>query len=124
MDRQDAEIFAQLATDYWKLMRAFDRARALVGSPHEARLDAQAKYAETRLASALDGASMRIVAYNGEIYSADLPVTAINADEFPNSDEAGLRVASTLEPAVIQDMTVIRTGRVALELAAVPANKD
>jgi hypothetical protein len=124
MNRKDAEIFAQLAVDYWKLMRAFDRTRALAGQPHEARLEAQAKYADGRLTSALNAASMRLVSFDGAAYTADLPVSAINADEFPDQAEAGLRVASTLEPAVIQDMTVIRTGRVALEPCDAPAKKE
>jgi hypothetical protein len=124
MDRQHAEIFAQLAVDYWKLMRAFDRSRALAGQPHDARLEAQAKYADGRLTSALEAASMRLVTYDGAAYTADLPVSAVNADEFPDQDEAELHVASTLEPAVILDMNVIRTGRVALELRDASAKKD
>ena len=124
MDRPHAEIFAQLAVDYWKLIRAFDRTRALAGQPHDARLQAQAKYADGRLTSALDAASMRLVTYDGDAYTADLPVSAVNADEFPDRDEAELRVASTLEPAVILDMNVIRTGRVALELRDASAKKD
>jgi hypothetical protein len=124
MDRQHAEIFAQLAVDYWKLMRAFDRSRALAGQPHDARLEAQAKYADGRLTSALDAASMRLVTYDGIAYTADLPVSAVNADEFPGEGGADLRVASTLEPAVIHNMNVIRTGRVALEPCDAPAKEE
>ncbi len=44
-------------------------------------------------------------------YSANLPVTAVNAEDFVDGDAV---IEQTLEPAIIVGTTAVKTGRVFL----------
>ncbi|MCF3935855.1 hypothetical protein L1787_20910 [Acuticoccus sp. M5D2P5] len=122
-----AELIAELSVDYWKLLRAFERARDAASPDRSARLTAQARYAESRLVAGLQAAGMRLATFDGETFSAELPVSALNAEDFTDRGAETLRIASTVEPAIIRDMTVIRTGKALVEAAPAetkPADED
>ena len=117
-----AELIAELSVDYWKLLRAFERARDAASPDRSARLAAQARYAEGRLVAGLQAAGMHLATFDGETFSAELPVSALNSEDFPNAAATILRVASTVEPAIIRDMVVIRLGKALLEIAPAETN--
>jgi hypothetical protein len=104
---------AELASEFWKLLRGFERSIALTPESARSRLAAQARYAAGRLDSILAAAGMRVVAFDGLPFEENMPAIAINADEFARSPEP-VFVERTLEPAIIEGMTVVMTGKVYL----------
>lgn len=102
---------AELATEYWKLLRNYDRLVEAAPETLRQGLVAQAKYGARRLGAILDRAKLVLVTFEGQDYTPNLPMTAVNADDF-----AGERavVDQTLEPAIVSGTTPIRIGRVFL----------
>ncbi|CAN7246493.1 hypothetical protein LJR016_000919 [Devosia sp. LjRoot16] len=103
---------AELASEYWKLLRNYDRVLAAAPENLRAGLTAQAKFGARRLATILASAGMRVETFDGISYSVNLPVTAVNADDF--ADGPTPVIEQTLEPAIIFGTSAIKTGRVYL----------
>ncbi|GAA0026819.1 hypothetical protein [Bradyrhizobium ottawaense] len=103
---------AELASEYWKLVRAFERSIALTPEPHHNRLHAQARYAHGKLDSILDRAGVRIATFDGAEFEINLPVTAVNAEDMNSG--ASCIIERTLEPTIILNDQVVLTGKVFL----------
>jgi hypothetical protein len=107
-------LTAQLAAEFWKTLRSLDRAAAAISDDKlRAGIEAHARFARGRLETILAAGSLSLMTFEGRIYEPNLPVSAVNADEF-NNDETELVVSHTLEPTVIQDMVPLVVGRVML----------
>src|SRR5262249_46283701 len=104
---------AELASEFWKLLKAFEKAVALAPIEARPRLLAQARYAASRLVTILAGEDMRIVSFDGGSFEQSIAAVAINADEIAGMPGEPI-VERTLEPAVISGVTVIITGKVYL----------
>jgi hypothetical protein len=101
---------AELGSEYWKLLQAFERSVVFAPDSAKARLSAQARYASERLTALLEKAGMRIVSFDGLKFEVNLPAIAVNAEDIA-SDQVCV-VERTLEPAVIADSGIIITGKV------------
>ena len=99
-----------MAVDYWKLLRAFERAVGEVPEARAARFQAQARFAASRLATHLDAGGLHLGTYEGQAITPAIPVVALNADDL--ADEVRVVVESTVEPAVIAGNRVLALGRV------------
>lgn len=110
--RSDNTQAAELAAEYWKLLRSLRRAIAVMPENARDKLEAGARYSEARLESILAASSMRILDFDGMSFDTGMPVVAINGDEF--SEEEAAVIETTLEPSVIQGMAVLVTGKVFL----------
>lgn len=104
---------AELAVEFWKLLHNYDRFIDAVPEAARPRIVAQARFGKTRLASILQSEDMRLAVYDGHLFEPNLPVVAINDDEFSGSDV--LVISQTIEPTVLQNMDVISVGKVYLE---------
>lgn len=102
---------AELAVEFWKVLRNYDRVVEAAPENQKAGLVAQAKFANRRLVAILDRNGMHIETFDGAAFTANLPVAAVNADDFIDGNPV---VEQTLEPAVVVGTTVVRTGRVFL----------
>lgn len=103
---------AQLAVEYWKLLRAVERAVDLMPEGARQRIASQARYASARLNALLMEHKMSLQVFDGLDFEVNLPASAINSDEI--QDERPCIVERTLEPAVIADMRVVLMGKVFL----------
>jgi hypothetical protein len=101
---------AELASEYWKLLQAFERSVVMAPDPARARLGAQARYSSERLTILMERAGMRIVSFDGLKFEVNLPAIAVNAEDIPSGQACV--VERTLEPAVVADNSVIMTGKV------------
>jgi hypothetical protein len=104
---------ADLAVEFWKLLNNYDRLIDVVPDAAKQRLLAQARYGKMRLAAILQSEDMHMVLYDGHPFGANLPVVAINNDDF--SSEDGLIISQTIEPTVMKNMDVVTVGKVYLE---------
>lgn len=103
---------AELASEYWKLVRAFERSIALTPAAHHNRLNAQARYATSKLDTILERIGFKIATFDGAVFEINLPVTAVNAEDV-NSNSSCM-IERTLEPTIILDDQVVLTGKVFL----------
>ncbi len=104
--------FAELASEYWKLLQAFERCAMLAPESAKPRLAAQARYASERLKTLLERDGMRVVTFDGLNFEVNLPAVAVNAEDIA-SDRTPV-IERTLEPAIVSKFTVIITGKVYL----------
>ena len=81
-------------------------------------LDEQNKYASQfqwfskKVTKALDDAGIKVVTLDGQLYDPGIAVTPLNIEDFEAEDI--LYVAQTMEPIIMQDNAVIKTGTVIL----------
>lgn len=103
-------VLGALAVDYWKLLRSFERVAADAPPDKAVRLQAQARFSANRLTAHLEASGLNLVTFDGQAITAEMPIIAINADEFDG--QPGIVVESTIEPAVVAGSRVISVGRV------------
>jgi hypothetical protein len=103
---------AQLAVEYWKLLRIVERAIEAAPAGAKERLASQARYSAARLDTLLTDQNMSVQGFDGMDFEVNLPASPINGDDFPKA--AGVVVERTLEPAVISNMGVVIMGKVFL----------
>ncbi len=108
MDDSTGEIIADLAVDYWKLMRAFERLLGQVPPERARRAEGQLRFAAGRLTISLEAAGLSLAVFDGRPLDATIPASAINAED--TLDFA--IITETLEPAVLAGNRVLRTARV------------
>jgi hypothetical protein len=101
---------AELASEYWKLLQAFERCVVFAPDSARVRLTAQMRYSSERLTNLLERSKMRIVSFDGLEFEVNLPAIAVNAEDIQSGRTC--IVERTLEPAVVADNGVILTGRV------------
>lgn len=106
---------AHLAVEYWKLLRAFERTVDRLPREHVAKTSAQLRFSARRLELLLDECGLKLVTFDGQEFEPNLPMTALNSDDF--SDGELLTVDTTIEPAVVENMTVLHLGKVVLKKA-------
>lgn len=56
------------------------------------------------------GYGLQLATFEGQAIAAEMPIVAINADEFEG--QAGVIVESTIEPAVVAGSRIVSVGRV------------
>ena len=110
----DSDVLVRLLVEHWKVLRAFERTILRLPVEHRNRSAAQLNYSLGVLDTLVKEAGLRLVVFDGQIYSANMPATAVNAEDF--AEGAALVVEQTVEPALIRDMTVIHFGRVLVAL--------
>ena len=111
----DQLSMAELASEYWKLLRAFERSAAFAPESARTRLSAQARYSSERLALSLQKAGLRLVSFDGVKFEVNLPAVAVNAEDIPSGQTSV--VERTLEPAVVADNGIVLTGKVFLTVS-------
>lgn len=105
--------FANLAIELWKLIRSFEQALQMLPLDKQQKVKAQVRFSYNRLLSLLDDADLRMVSFDGKPFEPNLPVTAVNADDFDGVTE-NLVVKQTIEPAVVKETKVLVFGKVTL----------
>ena len=108
----NGKTMAQLAVEYWKLLRVLDRALESVPEDRRERYASQGRYAAGRLEELLKEQKMSVQSFDGMDFEINLPASAVNGDEFTGRED--VVVARTIEPAVIADMRPILMGKVYL----------
>jgi hypothetical protein len=103
---------AQLAVEYWKLLRAAERAIETIPDGSKERFASQTRYASGRLDALLLQEKMSVQSFDGMDFEVNLPASAVNGDEF--ADCLGATVERTIEPAIIADMRPVIMGKVYL----------
>ena len=104
----------KLAVEYWKLIRSYERSLPLLPATHHAKTQAQIRYSANRLEAILSQLQIVLQTYEGKIFEPNLPVTAVNAEDF-DSENKTLIIDQTIEPAIIFETNVLAMGKVILK---------
>ena len=107
------KTLAHLVVEYWKLLRAFERAIDRLPHEHVPKTAAQLRFSAGRLESLLKEGGLNLVTFDGQKFEPNIPAAALNAEDF--SDDELLAVDRTVEPAVVENMTVLLLGKVVLK---------
>ena len=81
-------------------------------------LDAQSKYLSQyawfskKVLKALDEAGLKLLSLEGQTYDPGMAVTPLNIDDFETDDQ--LYIQQMIEPVIMQDGNVLKTGTVIL----------
>ena len=105
---------AELAVHYWKLCHAFERELAFVPENRLQSGEAMLRFARRKLETILDRHAMRVVTFDGELWSPALPVSPINPDDIDTPDAI---VDATIEPTIMGANAPIIAGKVLLRNA-------
>lgn len=109
----DSKTLAHFAVEYWKLLRAFERTIDRLPHEHVAKTAAQLRFSAGRLESLLKEGGLNLVTFDGQKFEPNIPATALNAEDF--TDAEILVIDRTVEPAVVENMTVLLLGKVVLK---------
>ena len=112
IDTDFMAVSSRISVEMWKLIRSFEKAIDDLPTDKADRRLAQLRYSKDRLEIILGEAGLRFITFDGENFSANLPVSPINADEFSDCDEC--IIESTLEPSIIGYDRVVHTGKIVL----------
>lgn len=105
---------AELAVDFWKLLRVSERTMAGLPEEKRTRVAAQLRFSASRLDAHLEALGVSLPSFEGQVFGPELPAVAVNAEDFDGSEDI-LVVESALEPAVILNGKVIQNARVMLK---------
>ena len=107
------DIVPKFALEMWKMLRAFERSLADLPEEKASKRTAQYRYSKGRLEALLEIAQIRILTFEGQKFTPNLPVSPVNADEM--IDLHDLVVESTLEPTIVGDNMILYVGKVLLK---------
>lgn len=107
------KTLAHLAVEYWKLLRAFERTIDRLPHEHVSKTRAQLRYSAGRLDSLLGEGGLKLVTFDGQKFEPNIPARALNVEDFTEGDN--LVIESTVEPAVVENMTVLFLGKVVIK---------
>lgn len=110
--KSELDIVAKYSLEMWKLLRAFERTLNDLPDEKKQRRAAQFRYSSSRLDGLLDEAGLRLLTFDGQRFTANLPVSPLNADDV--CDPHNAIIESTIEPAIVGQNILIHTGKVIL----------
>lgn len=114
-DCDQLHTIAELCVEYWKLMNVARKTTHQLSETDGRRLAAQVNFSQKQLERLTAALRLRLVELTGEDFHAGVSASADNGEDF--DDDEALVVTRTLEPIVVCDMRVVRTGRVLVGLA-------
>lgn len=106
------EDVAELCVEYWKLEKLAWRMIEEVNSKKSNRFAGQVKFSARQLEVFCDRFGIKIVDFNGQEFKDGMPITADNLSDFPETSR--LKIEKPIEPAIIRNGKVLRSGKVLL----------
>lgn len=107
------EATSGLVIEYWKLLRSYERTAGELPESKAQKVQAQIRYSAQRLSQVLTDASVQLVCFDGEPFSPELPVSAINAEDLVGCENP--TIERTIEPTLLQNGVVLHMGKVLLK---------
>lgn len=111
-DNKLRESIIDIACEHHRFQRIFLKAISKLDMDEQNKYSSQFAWFSKRVLKALDTAGLRIVDIDGQLYDPGMAVTPLNIEDFEAEDI--LYIAQTMEPIIMQDNAVIKTGTVIL----------
>ena len=101
-----------IGSEMFRFKRVFSKAISKLDIEEQTKYNSQFSWFSKRVMKALDDSGLRIVDLDGQPYDPGMAVTPLNIEEFKTDDV--LYVAQTMEPIIMQNDVVVKTGTVLL----------
>lgn len=108
----DASQLARLAVDHWKVLRLLEQSVPDLPAGKQRAMGAKVRFSTRELSSLLENCRLRLVDYDGQAYSGNLPVVVTNSSDFDGDED--LVIERTLEPVVLREGRILSLGKVVL----------
>ncbi|NLV45897.1 MAG: hypothetical protein GXY07_15520 [Candidatus Hydrogenedentes bacterium] len=106
------QALIKMATESWRFARVIERLLIRTETNEQARCHSQYRWFIKRIEDSLSDAGLHIVNVEGHSYEQGMAVTPLNIEEFEVEDL--LMVDQMLEPIIVGDNGVVKTGTVML----------
>ena len=102
------ESLITIASELYRFQRVFEKAISKLEMDEQNKYSSQYAWFSKKVMRALENAGLNIVNVEGQAYDPGMAVTPLNIDDFAPTDQ--LNVVQMIEPIVMQDNTVYKTG--------------
>jgi hypothetical protein len=101
-----------IASEFYRLQRVFKKAVSKLSAEERDKYNSQFAWFSKRVIKALDVSGLRMMDADGQAYDPGMAVIPLNLEEFSTEDL--LYVVQTVEPVIMQEDKVLKTGTVIL----------
>ena len=101
-----------IASELFRFQRVFEKAVSKLEIDERSKCMSQYAWFSKKVYKALDEANLKLLNVEGQLYDPGMAVTPLNIDDFETDDQ--LYVLQTIEPIIMQDDRVYKTGTVIL----------
>ena len=109
-----SQALVDLAAESWRLDRQVQRAAGGMDPMDADRFLNQFEWYMRKVGAVLEENGLYTVDLTGEEYSVGLAVTPLNLEDFPEGSDMRFRIAQMVEPIVMENGRVRKTGTVML----------
>lgn len=106
------DSLVSIATETFRFQLVYSKVLSKLDLNEQAKYSSQFAWFTKKVTKALDEAGLHIVDVSGQLYDPGMAVTPLNIEDFEAEDI--LYVAQTMEPIIMQENAVIKTGTVIL----------
>ena len=106
------ESLATIASELFRFQAVFEKAISKLEMDEQSKYMSQYKWFSKKVYKALDDANLKLLNLEGHLYDPGMAVTPLNIDDFEIEDQ--LYVQQTIEPIIMQNDKVFKTGTVIL----------
>lgn len=106
------ENMIMIASETCRFQRVFEKTISKLSLDEQTKYMSQYNWFYKRVNKALDAAGLRLVSLEGQLFDPGMAVTPLNLEDFETDDT--LYIAQMMEPIVMKDSDVVRTGTVIL----------
>lgn len=110
------QSLAEIAAETWRLHQSIDAMLVRMDPMDAERFLGQYRWFSRKISAALAKAGIQLVDLTGHAYSVGMAASALNMDEFDDEDE--LEVEQMIEPIIMCEGHVMKTGSVLLRRKA------
>ena len=101
-----------IASELFRFQRVFEKAVGKLDLDERGKYMSQFSWFSKKVSKALEEANLKLLNPEGQLYDPGMAVTPLNIDDFDAGDE--LYIVQTVEPLIMQDNAVYKTGTVIL----------
>ena len=102
----------EIAVEHYRFKNTFMKAISKLDFEEQSKYMSQFAWFSKKVTKAVEEAGLRIVSIEGQAYDPGMAVTPLNIDDFEVEDE--LKIVQMIEPIIMQEDTVLKTGTVLL----------
>lgn len=102
----------EIAVEHYRFKNTFIKAISKLDFEEQSKYISQFAWFSKKVTKAVEDAGLRIVSLEGQAYDPGMAVTPLNIDDFEVEDE--LKIVQMIEPIIMQEDTVLKTGTVLL----------
>lgn len=117
MNEQDYDTIknslVSIASELFRFQQVFSKVVSKLDYSEQGKYNSQFAWFSKKVLKAMEDANLRIVDMTGQPYDAGMAVTPLNIENFEVDDV--LYIKQMIEPIVMNDNSVVKTGTVILE---------